>query len=232
MSVETLQTIAETRRSIYMLNDQLPVSKDEVVKLVEHAVLHTPSSFNSQSSRLVVLFGEDHQKLWQITEDLLRAMVNDDEKFKSTADKMAMFKAGAGTILYFEDQSVIKGLQEQFPLYAHNFPVWAEHTSAMHQYAIWNALAALNIGANLQHYNGVIDEKFHQIVGQILSSCIGGFISHFIKIIHKKIHFFCHFGYLFANWINQYIFFPQVIVALHHSVQSFGHIGIEPAAKT
>ena len=42
---------------------------------------------------------------------------------------------------------------------AHNFPVWAEHTSAMHQYAIWNALAALNIGANLQHYNGVIDEK-------------------------------------------------------------------------
>lgn len=159
MSVETLHTIAETRRSIYMLNDQLPVSKDEVVKLVEHAVLHTPSSFNSQSSRLVVLFGEDHQKLWQITEDLLRAMVNDDEKFKSTADKMAMFKAGAGTILYFEDQSVIKGLQEQFPLYAHNFPVWAEHTSAMHQYAIWNALAALNIGANLQHYNGVIDEK-------------------------------------------------------------------------
>lgn len=159
MSVETLHTIAETRRSIYMLNDQLPVSKDEVVKLVEHAVLHTPSSFNSQSSRLVVLFGEDHQKLWQITEDLLRAMVNDDEKFKSTADKMAMFKAGAGTILYFEDQSVVKGLQEQFPLYAHNFPVWAEHTSAMHQYAIWNALAALNIGANLQHYNGVIDEK-------------------------------------------------------------------------
>ena len=159
MSVETLHNIAETRRSIYMLNDQLPVSKDEVVKLVEHAVLHTPSSFNSQSSRLVVLFGEDHQKLWQITEDLLRAMVNDDEKFKSTADKMAMFKAGAGTILYFEDQSVVKGLQEQFPLYAHNFPVWAEHTSAMHQYAIWNALAALNIGANLQHYNGVIDGK-------------------------------------------------------------------------
>ncbi|VXB09843.1 Nitroreductase family protein [Enhydrobacter sp. 8BJ] len=163
MSVETLHAIAETRRSIYMLNDQLPVSKDEVVKLVEHAVLHTPSSFNSQSSRLVVLFGEDHQKLWQITEDLLRAMVNDDEKFKSTADKMAMFKAGAGTILYFEDQSVVKGLQEQFPLYAHNFPVWAEHTSAMHQYAIWNALAAVNIGANLQHYNGVIDEKVAQI---------------------------------------------------------------------
>lgn len=162
MSLQTLHQTAEKRRSIYMLNDQLPVSKDDIVKVVEHAVLHTPSSFNSQSSRLVVLFGEDHKKLWQITEDLLRAMVNDEEKFKSTADKMAMFKAGAGTVLFFEDQAVVKGLQDQFPAYAHNFPVWAEHASAMHQYAIWNALAALNVGANLQHYNGVIDEKVAQ----------------------------------------------------------------------
>ena len=159
MSVETLQTIAETRRSIYMLNDQLPVSKDEVVKLVEHAVCYIPLCIQLTIKPLGSIVWWRPSKLWQITEDLLRAMVNDDEKFKSTADKMAMFKAGAGTILYFEDQSVIKGLQEQFPLYAHNFPVWAEHTSAMHQYAIWNALAALNIGANLQHYNGVIDEK-------------------------------------------------------------------------
>lgn len=162
MSLQTLHQTAEKRRSIYMLNDQLPVSKDDIVKVVEHAVLHTPSSFNSQSSRLVVLFGEDHKKLWQITEDLLRAMVNDEEKFKSTADKMAMFKAGAGTVLFFEDQAVVKGLQDQFPAYAHNFPVWAEHASAMHQYAIWNALAALDVGANLQHYNGVIDEKVAQ----------------------------------------------------------------------
>lgn len=162
MSLQTLHQTAEKRRSVYMINDQLPVSKDDIVKVVEHAVLHTPSSFNSQSSRLVVLFGEDHKKLWQITEDLLRAMVNDEEKFKSTADKMAMFKAGAGTVLFFEDQVVVKGLQDQFPAYAHNFPVWAEHASAMHQYAIWNALAALNVGANLQHYNGVIDEKVAQ----------------------------------------------------------------------
>ena len=162
MSLTTLHQIAKTRRSIYMLNDQLPTSKDVVVEAISHAVLHTPSAFNSQSSRLVVLFGEDHQKLWQITEDLLRAMINNDEKFKATADKMAMFKAGAGTILFYEDQAVVAGLQAQFPLYAQNFPTWSEHASAMHQYAIWNALASLDIGANLQHYNGVIDEKVAQ----------------------------------------------------------------------
>ncbi|SJM72387.1 nitroreductase family protein [Psychrobacter piechaudii] len=158
-NLQNLQTLAEARRSIYALNNQLPVDKDQVVALVEHAILHTPSSFNSQSTRLVVLFEEDHKKLWQITEDTLRKIVNDDEKFKSTEQKLNGFKAGAGTVLFFEDQNVVKNLQENFALYADRFPVWSEHTSAMHQYVIWTALASLDIGANLQHYNPVIDEE-------------------------------------------------------------------------
>ena len=157
-NLQAFQSLAEARRSIYAINDQLPVSKEEIVKLVEHAVLHTPSAFNSQSSRLVVLFGEDHEKLWQITEDKLRAIVNDDTAFESTKQKIDSFKAGAGTVLFYEDQTVVKGLQENFALYADRFPVWSEHTSAMHQYAIWTALASLNIGASLQHYNPIIDE--------------------------------------------------------------------------
>ncbi|WP_019674028.1 nitroreductase family protein [Psychrobacter lutiphocae] len=156
--LQTFQKIAEARRSVYALNDQLPVSKDDVVKLVEHAVLHTPSAFNSQSSRLVVLLGEDHKKLWQITEDELRKIVKDDEQFEATKQKLEGFKAGAGTVLFFEDKAVVENLQDQFALYADRFPVWAEHASAMHQYVIWSALASLGIGANLQHYNPIIDE--------------------------------------------------------------------------
>lgn len=85
--------------------------------------------------------------------------MNNDEKFTPTKQKIDGFKAGAGTVLFFEDQSVIKGLQENFALYADKFPDWSGHTSGMHQYAIWTALASLNIGANLQHYNPVIDEQ-------------------------------------------------------------------------
>lgn len=158
-NLHTLQQHAETRRSIYGLNNQLPIAKEEIVKLVEHAILHTPSAFNSQSTRIVVLFGAEHEKLWQITEDTLRGIVNDDEKFASTQQKLEGFKAGAGTILFFEDQSVVKGLQESFALYADKFPDWSEHTSGMHQYVIWTALASLGLGANLQHYNPVIDEQ-------------------------------------------------------------------------
>ena len=85
MSLQTLHTIAEKRRSIYALNDNLPISNDAVLNIVEHAILHTPSSFNSQSTRIVVLLGDEHKKLWDMTEELLRKIVNDDEKFTSTA---------------------------------------------------------------------------------------------------------------------------------------------------
>ena len=158
-NLKDLQQLAEKRRSIYALSDNLPVSKDEVIDLVEHAILHTPSAFNSQSARLVVLFGEDHKKLWDITEATLKAIVNDDEKFQGTKDKIAGFRAGAGTIMFYEDKGVVRKMQENAPLYADKFPIWAHQTSAMHQYVIWTALASLNVGANLQHYNPVIDDK-------------------------------------------------------------------------
>lgn len=154
---QTLQQAAETRRSVYALNRNLPLPAADVAAIIEHALRHTPSSFNSQSTRLLVLFGAEHEKLWDIAENALRAIVP-AENFAPTAQKLAGFRAAAGTVLFYEDKSVVEGLQAQFPAYADNFPVWADHADAMHQYAIWTALASINVGASLQHYNPVIDE--------------------------------------------------------------------------
>lgn len=157
----TFQSVSEKRRSVYALTRELPVSAQEAVQMVEHAVLHTPSSFNSQSTRVIVLFNEEHEKLWNLAEDALRAIVPADQ-FAATAQKMAMFRSAAGSVLFFEDQDVVRGLQAQFALYADNFPVWAEHANAMHQYAVWTAFAEKGIGANLQHYNPIIDQGVAQ----------------------------------------------------------------------
>lgn len=54
--------------------------------------------------------------------------------------------------------SVVRGLQDAFPSYKDNFPTWAQHTSAMHQFAIWAMLEERGLGASLQHYNPLIDE--------------------------------------------------------------------------
>ncbi|OZI61455.1 nitroreductase family protein [Bordetella genomosp. 11] len=145
------------RRTQYALGSKLPVSHEAVTALIQEAIKHTPSSFNSQSSRAVILFGAQSTKLWDIAKDTLRKIVPADA-FVNTEKKLNSFAAGAGTVLFFEDQDVVKGLQEKFPLYADNFPVWSEQAGGMAQLSVWSTLANAGIGASLQHYNPVIDE--------------------------------------------------------------------------
>ncbi|MEY0459842.1 nitroreductase family protein [Providencia rettgeri] len=146
----------KNRRTIYNLGDALPVSEEHVTKLIKEAVKHSPSSFNSQTSRVVILFGAEHKKLWNMTKEALRKIVP-EQAFAATEQKIDSFAAGAGSILFFEDQDIVKGLQEQFPLYADNFPIWSEQASGIAQFAVWTALSQENIGASLQHYNPLID---------------------------------------------------------------------------
>lgn len=145
------------RRTQYAINDQLPIDADQVEQLIRDVVRESPSAFNSQSSRIVILFGEEHKKLWEIVRETLRAIVPADQ-FEPTDTKINGFAAGAGSVLFFEDQNVIKGLQEQFALYADKFPVFSKNSAGMAQFAVWTALAEQKIGASLQHYNPIIDE--------------------------------------------------------------------------
>lgn len=66
--------LIKKRRTIYSLGNNLPVSQDRIAALIKEAVKHSPTAFNSQSSRVVVLFGENHKKLWNIVKDALRAI--------------------------------------------------------------------------------------------------------------------------------------------------------------
>jgi len=148
----------KNRRTYYPLSKDISLSNAEVDTIVSEAVQAVPSSFNSQSNRAIVLHGSHHDKLWTFVHDALAAIVP-AENFQPTADKIAMFKGAAGTILFFEDQTVVEGLQEKFAPYADKFPTWAVHSSGMLQYAIWTALEAEGLGANLQHYNPLIDAQ-------------------------------------------------------------------------
>ncbi|MGG6313860.1 nitroreductase family protein [Paenibacillus macerans] len=148
----------KTRRSIYAIGKDTGISEERIEEIVKNAVLYAPSSFNSQSARVVVLFNEQHDKLWDVTKETLRSIVPADN-FGPTEEKMAAFRGGRGTVLFFEDQTVIEGLQKQFALYADNFPVWAEQSNGMLQFVVWTALSDEGVGASLQHYNPLIDEQ-------------------------------------------------------------------------
>ena len=152
------------RRTIYAIGRNVSLDQAKIEEIIKEAVKQSPSSFNSQSSRAVILFGDSHVKFWTIVLETLRKIVP-AEAFEGTNAKINSFIAGAGSVLFYEDMAVIKGLQEQFALYADNFPVWAEHSTAIAQFATWTALSEAGIGASLQHYNPIVDEEVAEVFG-------------------------------------------------------------------
>lgn len=157
--MKDLKKAIQNRRTYYSINDKSPISDSEIQEIIEFAVLNVPSAFNSQSTRIVLLLGENHKNLWNIVKKVLKKMVPEEAYPASEAKINGAFAAGYGTVLFFEDESVVEGLQNAFPSYSDNFPVWSHHTSAMHQYAIWTMLEEAGFGASLQHYNPIIDEE-------------------------------------------------------------------------
>lgn len=152
------EEIFEHRRSYYALTAQSPVTDARIEEMVHFVLKHTPSAFNSQTTRLVLLLHEHHAELWKIVKRALRAIVA-EEVFARTEEKIERsFAAGCGTVLFYEDTAAVRALQQRFPQYAGNFPVWSEHTSAMHQLTLWTMLEQAGFGASLQHYNPLIDK--------------------------------------------------------------------------
>ena len=150
------------RRTIYAVGKNVALTPEQIESVIKEAVNLSPSAFNSQTSRIVTLFGESHLQLWNIVRETLRKIVP-EAAFEGTNAKINSFAAGYGTVLFYEDQDVVKSLQEQFALYADNFPVWSEHSSAIAQFAVWTALSEQNIGASLQHYNPIVDAEIAEI---------------------------------------------------------------------
>ncbi|MBW1605133.1 nitroreductase family protein [Lactobacillus sp. Sy-1] len=151
--------LQKKRRTIYALGRDVSQSPEELVPFLESVIKEAPSAFNSQSTRAVFAFGKYQDKVWDIVADNLKKVMGSDEAFeKNTKAKIDGFKGAFGTILWFTDMDVVHGLEEQFPSYKDNFYDWSEQAQGNAQYSVWTALAENGIGANLQHYNPLIDE--------------------------------------------------------------------------
>lgn len=153
--VRQVQLVAANRYSHYSLEPEWVASQAEVEQIIEHTLEEVPSAFNSQTTRIVLLTGTSHERLWDIVLHDLGDMKSD----ATIAKVNGAFKSGIGTILFFEDQEIVKNMQEKFPLYADTFPIYSDQTAGMHQLMVWMQLETLGFGASLQHYNPIIDES-------------------------------------------------------------------------
>lgn len=149
----------EHRRSHYSLSAAMCATEEEVVGTIDRIMLAIPSAFNSQSSRVVVLFGIHHICLWGMVKQALKERIS-AEQFENSRHKIdSCFASGCGTILFYEDMDVVAEMKSSFALYVDKFDEYSAHTSAMHQFAVWTALEDMGFGASLQHYNPLIDAE-------------------------------------------------------------------------
>ena len=84
-------SLVEKRRSIYAIGKNLCISRDDIEYMIKLITKHTPTAFNSQSPRVLVLFNEESDKFWEKTKNELSKIIPEN-KFKSTEEKVESFK--------------------------------------------------------------------------------------------------------------------------------------------
>ena len=78
-----LENAFKNRRSHYFIRGESAASDKEIEAILTSALLHVPSAFHSQSTRMVLLLGNEHAKLWEIVKDALKAKIP-EEAFAKT----------------------------------------------------------------------------------------------------------------------------------------------------
>ena len=93
------------RRSYYQLSNESPISDARIQELVRHAISHVPSSFNSQTTRVVILLKGEHVKLWDAATEVHKASLS-EEQFQKAEQRFKGFRAAYGTVRrYMEEQN-------------------------------------------------------------------------------------------------------------------------------
>ena len=85
------------RRSVVQIKAETPIPEDRIVDMVQHAILHAPSPFHVQSCRAVVLFNDEHRKLWDIAKETVRKALP-PPVFASFEPKLKEYRGGYGTV--------------------------------------------------------------------------------------------------------------------------------------
>ncbi|EED19679.1 conserved hypothetical protein [Talaromyces stipitatus ATCC 10500] len=149
---DTFFDALSARRSIYAISATSPIPDSRITEIVEKTIKNTPSTYNVQSARAVVLLKDEHRKLWDYAEQFVKANLP-DAVYQMLAPRIALHKGGYGSVLFFEDEADLTAIAAQHANVAPFINEWSDTSSGMHQLAVWTALTAEGLGASLQHYN-------------------------------------------------------------------------------
>lgn len=151
----TFVDLAEKRRSIYALGTDSNYSKKDIENRIREVVKQVPSAFNSQTTRVVVLFDSANEKFWNHIYDVQQNVL-EGEMWDMMSGIITGAKNGIGTVLFFEDKEAVEGM----PAQGVRQEAYKQNNNANAQYAVWLALAEMDLGASLQHFNVGYEQGF------------------------------------------------------------------------
>lgn len=151
--------LVKARRTHYAIGNDTKLSKDEIVARIREVAREVPSASNSQTTRLVIVFGEENEKLWDHILDVQKDVMQ-GEMWDMMSGVMQGAKNAVGTILFFEDLDAV----EKMPAQGDREEAYKQNNNANTQYAIWLALTELGLGGSLQHMNIGHEQGFDKSV--------------------------------------------------------------------
>ena len=89
----------ESRRTYYQTTNESTISDARIRELVAHTIKHVPSSFNSQTTRVVVVLKEKHEELWDAIMEVYKVQLPAD-KFEHAKGRMVGFRKAYGTVSF------------------------------------------------------------------------------------------------------------------------------------
>ena len=147
--------LVEKRRSIYALGTDSEYSKKDIENRIREVVKQVPTAFNSQTTRVVVLLDEANTKFWDHIYDVQKDVLEGGMQ-EWMSGVVTGAKNGIGTVLFFEDLDAV----EKMPAQGARQEAYKQNNNANAQYAVWLALAEMNLGASLQHFNVGYEKGF------------------------------------------------------------------------
>ena len=100
MSTSTLSVgeAFKNRGSLHTLSDDVDISDARVEEIVRDGILHSPSAFNSQSGRAVILLKEEHKKFWDMALGAAKGAVPPQVFEMVFGPRIKLFRAAYGTV--------------------------------------------------------------------------------------------------------------------------------------
>lgn len=153
--------IFKEKRVIHGISKQSSIFNENIQKIINNAIKYTSYFWDFQNIGVLLLLGEDHNKVWDITKETLRKKVS-AENFSFTEEKINSLRNAYGTMLFFEDKSAIEESESQIVIHNVNLSISHRKYLDILELVLNTASENESQGALLQHYNYFIDGEIQK----------------------------------------------------------------------